>query len=478
LRATGEVGLTPIAEGHQQCIDWNLGQAFVCILACNPYAQPGTKLLGNPMCSATSSLEMGLFCGLMCSLTLGQASSAAVPSLHSLVDEIARAQTENRPQSSYQVVRKYRVFPSNNSSAASEIVAAVDFLPPTTKRYTIQKTSGNRRAEQVVKGILDHEVEASAQGRHIPTAAVMQDNYDVAYLGEDVLEGHPCFLLGLSPRRKDGNLIVGNAWVDKRTFLIRQINGDLVKTPSWWLKKVHVKMMFDYVGGTWLQTATEAVADVRVFGKQTLTSEIVEFRNNDIATKTHRFTVTARRVRDDSAQSGSTRGVYAPCALPGNLNVQQHFTTVVARLAFVRVVGQISSRRSSRVEGRQKFGCRTHVVHSFIEPEIVAVWINACSDSANANATKIPSPMEDRTAQTPTPDHQLFRDVFNASPIGIAVENLEGQPLFVNPAFCSMLGFSEEEMCTKHCIQFSPPEDAASHRRPLLWPLLERSNEI
>ena len=63
-------------------------------------------------------------------------------------------------------------------------------------------------------------------------------------------------------------------------------------------------------------------------------------------------------------------------------------------------------------------------------------------------------------SQTLTPDTQLFRDVFNASPIGIAVENLEGQLLFVNPAFCSMLGFSEEEMCTKHRVQFSPPEDA------------------
>ena len=58
------------------------------------------------------------------------------------------------------------------------------------------------------------------------------------------------------------------------------------------------------------------------------------------------------------------------------------------------------------------------------------------------------------------PDAQLFRDVFNASPVGIAVENLEGQPLFVNPAFCSMLGFSEEELRSKHCVQFSPPEDA------------------
>jgi len=57
-------------------------------------------------------------------------------------------------------------------------------------------------------------------------------------------------------------------------------------------------------------------------------------------------------------------------------------------------------------------------------------------------------------------DSQLFCDVFNASPIGIAVENLEGQPLFVNPALCQMLGFSDQELRSKHCVQFSPPEDA------------------
>jgi len=57
-------------------------------------------------------------------------------------------------------------------------------------------------------------------------------------------------------------------------------------------------------------------------------------------------------------------------------------------------------------------------------------------------------------AQTRTPETQLFHDVFNASPIGIAVENLEGQPLFVNPAFCSFLGFSEEELRNKHLCGF------------------------
>src|SRR5215470_3649392 len=62
--------------------------------------------------------------------------------------------------------------------------------------------------------------------------------------------------------------------------------------------------------------------------------------------------------------------------------------------------------------------------------------------------------------RTGTPDSQLFRDVFNASSVGIAVENLDGQPLFVNPAFCAFLGFTEEELRSKHCVDFSPREDA------------------
>src|ERR1700758_349038 len=63
-------------------------------------------------------------------------------------------------------------------------------------------------------------------------------------------------------------------------------------------------------------------------------------------------------------------------------------------------------------------------------------------------------------SRTLTHDTQLFHDVFNASPIGIAVENLKGQPLFVNPSFCSFLGFSEQELRIKHCVDFSPREDA------------------
>src|SRR6516164_8132208 len=77
--------------------------------------------------------------------------------------------------------------------------------------------------------------------------------------------------------------------------------------------------------------------------------------------------------------------------------------------------------------------------------------------------------MGEHTAQAPRLDPQLFYDALNACPIGIALEDLEGRPLFANPALCSMLGFSEEEMRSKHCVEFSPTEDARKD-----WALFEQ----
>jgi len=62
--------------------------------------------------------------------------------------------------------------------------------------------------------------------------------------------------------------------------------------------------------------------------------------------------------------------------------------------------------------------------------------------------------MGESTKPVSNPDTQLFRDVLNASPIGIVVESLEGQLLFVNPAFCSFLGFSEEETAQQTLCRF------------------------
>ena len=64
-------------------------------------------------------------------------------------------------------------------------------------------------------------------------------------------------------------------------------------------------------------------------------------------------------------------------------------------------------------------------------------------------------------ASNPSPlNTDIFRDAFNAIPVGIAIENPEGHLVFANSALCSMLGFSADELCGTHCAPFSPPEDA------------------
>ena len=192
-----------------------------------------------------------------------------------------KAQSDARPQAPYQVIREYRIFGATNSSADSVIVADIDFRPPGNENYNVQRQSGSSRGEQVVRRILDHEVEA-AKSNQPRTSGVTSDNYDFAYIGETVLDGQPCYLLGLKPKRKEKDLISGEAWVDKHSLLVRHIEGELAKSPSWWLKKVRVKLAFGDVEGTWLQTNMEAVADVRILGPHTLTSRILDYRGTDV----------------------------------------------------------------------------------------------------------------------------------------------------------------------------------------------------
>jgi hypothetical protein len=75
-------------------------------------------------------------------------------------------------------------------------------------------------------------------------------------------------------------------WLDKHSFFVRQIEGEAAKTPSWWLKKVRVKLVFADLQGTWLQISMEAVADVRIVGPHTLTSRILDYRAADVVAST------------------------------------------------------------------------------------------------------------------------------------------------------------------------------------------------
>jgi hypothetical protein len=46
-----------------------------------------------------------------------------------------------------------------------------------------------------------------------------------------------------------------------------------VRSPSWWVKKVHVTFVFGDLAGDWIQTSSKSVADIRIFGSHTMESK-------------------------------------------------------------------------------------------------------------------------------------------------------------------------------------------------------------
>jgi hypothetical protein len=218
---------------------------------------------------------------LFCSTGIAQQSapSGTMP-LGAIIQSIQNAQAAARPQASYQIIREYRLFGAKDSKADSQVVAEVNFTPPAFKGYRIQRSSGSSRGQQLVRRILDHEVEATSKDSKA-SSAISIENYSFTYIGEAALDGQPCYILGLKPKRKEKELISGEVWVDKQSFFVRQIQGDVEKTPSWWLKKVHVKLVFADLEGIWVQTSMEAIADVRMVGAHTLTSRLLDYRRED-----------------------------------------------------------------------------------------------------------------------------------------------------------------------------------------------------
>jgi len=227
--------------------------------------------------SATRGMIVGASVALLwCFGFTPTASSQNMP-LASIIDAAEQAQAKSHPQISYRVLREYWLFSGNDSKATSDVVAEVNFRPPASRDYRIDKTSGSERGQQIVRRVLDHEVENRSKVDRIRTA-MTRNNYAFTYLGEADLNGQTFYRLGLKPKRKDKGLIAGGVLIDEHTFLVRQIEGEVAQAPSWWLKTVHLKIEFADFNGTWLQTNMEAVADVRLVGVHTLTSRILDYQ--------------------------------------------------------------------------------------------------------------------------------------------------------------------------------------------------------
>ena len=107
---------------------------------------------------------------LVCLVAIGADAAAqtdaGVPTAEDIVARMGQARAENRASfRPYVVTRDYKLFGKNRNSSKSQVVAEVTFVPPTSKKYAIQRTQGAGLGEKIVRRMLEGEVEITVAGK-------------------------------------------------------------------------------------------------------------------------------------------------------------------------------------------------------------------------------------------------------------------------------------------------------------------------
>lgn len=216
----------------------------------------------------------------------GEQPASSGPSLEEIVSRMEQARLQSKSTVPFQLTRQYRMYHGDEAMPTSEVKAEINVVPPHERDYKIVEAKGSDRGEKVVRKILDHESEA--EKTDTPPTALVRQNYDFQLLGQEAFQGVRCFVLGLHPKRKDPSLIEGRAWIDPNTFLVRKVEGEMSKSPSWWVKDVRLTVMFGEIDGIWTQTATTAVANVRVVGRYTVNSRALNLQTAESVATNYR----------------------------------------------------------------------------------------------------------------------------------------------------------------------------------------------
>ena len=190
------------------------------------------------------------------------------PDLNLILQRLEEVQQQDPARSRpYDVTREYKVFRGYDKQPTSEVMAQINFVPPDMKTYKIIQVLGNSRGEKMVRELLDRETESAKKGLG---SEITRANYDFVFLRQEHFGVVPEYVLRIVPKRKDKYLLRGQIWVDTSTFRIRRIEGVPAKSPSLWIKGIHITLQYAELGGMWIPISFDAIATVRFLGEYTI----------------------------------------------------------------------------------------------------------------------------------------------------------------------------------------------------------------
>lgn len=134
--------------------------------------------------------------------------------------------------------------------------------------YSALKWAGdNTIKKDVITRFLSAEVQARQEKSNL---GLTPENYKFKYKGMATREGLIVHVFQVTPKRKVEGLFKGELWVDPDTYLPLRESGQLVKTPSVFLKKVEFVRDYEIREGVAVPVRLLSQVDTRVVGRAEL----------------------------------------------------------------------------------------------------------------------------------------------------------------------------------------------------------------
>src|SRR5580704_2585710 len=193
------------------------------------------------------------------------------PSANEIVSKVlAENRRRNERLQSYSVTRTYQIQTPEGKLAAQTVVR-MNYRAPGARTFekTSEKGSGIVR-HLVFDRLMDSETESST-GKEHRDSALTPANYDFRFVGVEDVGSYHCFVLEVTPKRKDKYLFEGNIWIDRQDFAVAKIEGYPAKRPSFWINHADFVREYQKVDGFWLPLRDETKVDVKLYGKRVFT---------------------------------------------------------------------------------------------------------------------------------------------------------------------------------------------------------------
>ena len=141
------------------------------------------------------------------------------------------------------------------------------FIAPKTLLFTpVRFVGDNFVKSNVIARLLQAEVDHASKGESAHTA-IDEANYKFSYKGMSEIDDRPVHVFHVKPRARWPGLFKGGIYLDASTGSLRRAEGTLVKTQSFFVKKIEFVQDYADIEGYTLPVHASSVAKTRLVGR-------------------------------------------------------------------------------------------------------------------------------------------------------------------------------------------------------------------